>query len=143
MGMVYRKVFQSLKIDNTKSVELHNSACGTDLSTLSAGGGPNIRYICDGNQLALIERNITNMGASKKTERIINEVTGEFATKYFVHVLTMYPNETDDTDINWESLAENTLPSGYVIISKFMTPEKFEALRPSSKLSDNYEFYLS
>ncbi|MDG1707413.1 MAG: hypothetical protein P8H03_01560 [Emcibacteraceae bacterium] len=142
MGTVYRKIFQSLKIDNVKTVKVHATSCGTDLSTLSAGGGPNIRYICHDDQAALVERNINNMGAAKKTERIVNEVTGEYSYKYYAHVFSMFPDEHDDNDLDWAAFAESTMPSGYVIIPKIMKTEDVDILKPSQKLSDNNEFYF-
>ncbi|MDG1997451.1 MAG: hypothetical protein P8J14_13215 [Emcibacteraceae bacterium] len=142
MGSVYRKIFQSLKIDNQKTVKIHATACGTDLSTLSAGGGPNIRYMCDDDQAELVERNINNMGASKKTERIVTEVTGDYADKYFAQVLSIYPDERDDNVIDWTKLAESTLPSGFIIIPRIMKPEDVEALKPAQKFSGNNDFYF-
>lgn len=142
MGSAYRKLCQSLKIDNNKTIKLHETFCGTDMCNIVSGLGPNVDYNCHDDEAIIIQQNIKKFALEKKTEKITEATRQEDDTKqYFAHIMSLIPVQGDDMQVDWENLAEKTLSGGYVIIPRKITAKDDEK-KPSQKLGDNIEFYF-
>lgn len=141
MGNAYRKLFQSLKIDNNKTIKMHETFCGTDMCNIVSGLGPNVDYCCRDDEVLIIEQNIKKFALEKKTERVLEKISPEDTKRYFTHIMSLVPVSGNDQQVDWKTLAEKTLSGGYVIIPRKITNDNDEK-KPSQKLADNIEFYF-
>ena len=141
MSGAYRKLFQTLKIDNTKTIKVHEAFCGTDLSTIIGGVGPNADYICRDEDVVQFDKNIKKFALATKTERIIENIPVKAERLYFAHILSFQPVPGDELAIDWQTFADKTLSGGYIIIPRIISSARV-AKKPSQKLGDNIEFYF-
>ena len=141
MNSSYRTLLQKLKVDNSKTIKVHDAHCGADLCQIASGIGPHVDYCCLGAHAQLIDNNIKKFDLARKTQRI-SEGENELASpQYFAHLISFEATEGDDKDLNWNALADTTLSGGFVMIPR-ITIATDGTVKTSQKLADNIEFYF-
>lgn len=142
MSTVYRKIFQKYEIDNTSTIKVYDSICGTDMCNIASGSGPNVDYLCDDKYASLVEKNIKKLGLGDKFSRLSDEAAADNSIQYLAHVFSFYPKLDDESSIDWQLLDESTMAGGFVFLPKLVTNPKDEDKKPSQKLADNITFYF-